>query len=78
MTLYVEVAIAPRIPWLVQWRTRLDEKETIKRRWPQSKCDAARFRVDLTSLVWSLHGPKVKSAMREHLPCGASDPSESC
>ena len=37
MTLYVEVAIAPRIPWLVQWGTRLDEKETIKRRWPHSK-----------------------------------------
>ena len=35
-TMYVEV-VAPRIPWLVQWETRLDDKETIERRWPQSK-----------------------------------------
>ena len=36
-TMYVEVAVASRIPWLVQWETRLDEKETITSRWPHSK-----------------------------------------
>ena len=30
--MYVEVAVASRIPWLVQWENRLDEKETIERR----------------------------------------------
>ena len=67
-TMYVEV-VAPRIPWLVQWDTRLDEKETIKRLWQRNKCDAARVRVDVTSLVLSLHGPKVKSARTHTLRC---------
>ena len=68
-TMYVEVAIAPRTPWLVQWETRLVEKETIKRRWPHSKRNDACVRVDLTSLVWSLHGPTVKSARTPTLRC---------
>ena len=36
-TMYVEVAVASRITWVVRWENRLDEKDTIKRRWPHSK-----------------------------------------
>ena len=66
--MYVEV-VAPRIPWLVQWGNRLVERETIKSRRPHSKRDDARVRVDLASLVWSLHGPKAKSARTPTLRC---------
>ena len=52
---------------VVQWENRLDEKETIER-----KCDAARVRVDLASLVLSLHAPKVKSARTPTLRCHRS------
>ena len=71
-TMCVEVVVAPRIPWLVQWGTRLGEKETIERRWPHNKRDDARVRVDLASLVLSLHGPKVKSARTPTLRCHRS------
>ena len=66
--MHVEV-VAPRIPWLVQWETHLDEKETIKRLWQRNKCDAARFRVYLASLVLSVHGPIVTSARTPTLRC---------
>ena len=35
--MYVEVAVASGITWVVQWENRLDEKETIERRWPHNQ-----------------------------------------